>query len=165
MFITRHNEVKYELSGNTVKIGEIAPNFTLKNTKGENISLTELNDKPLLISVVPDINTPVCSIQTARFNQEIGKIKDIHFITISTNKPEDFTHWCAAQGIENLEFLSDSEGIFGKNYGIYIETLNVDARATFVIDTKGVLLYEEIVPEMTNEPDYERAIKEIQGIL
>lgn len=149
---------KVELVGNPPMIGDQLPKFKVFTDDGEKVKTRDLLGKPLLISVVPDLNTPVCSIQTKKFNQETDQYPDVRFVTISNNMPKDQATWCAAEGVENLEVLSDHELSFGYEMKLYIPNAGYLARSIFIIDADGKIVYREIVPEIHDEPDYQAAL-------
>ncbi len=163
--IRRFVEMEVKLKGTTVtlegippKKGEKAPDFSLVNLDKQIIQLSDLlAEKPVLLSVVPDIDTRVCSIQTKRFNQEIGQLPNVHFVTISNNTREEQADWCAAEGVE-MELLHDTDLKFGSLFGLFIPEFGHLARSIFVIGQDGTIEYEEIVPEISQEPDYESAL-------
>ena len=156
MQITKRGEA-FSLVKEPLKIGDQAADFELKDLKDKVFRLFQLLDKPLIISVVPDINTSVCSVQTRKFNEMMANFEEANFVTISNNTKEQQASWCAAEGL-NLVMLHDPENTFGQAYGVLIPELNVYARSVFVINSDGKIIYEEIVPEMTHEPDYQKAI-------
>ena len=157
MKITRHDE-PLSTNGTPVDVNGVFPEFTVQNAKGENVSSSDLLKKVTFISVVPDINTSVCSISTKKFNQDVDKYSNIAFYTVSTNTIEEQANWCAAEGVE-MEMLHDTEDSFGAAYGLYIPEMGRLARAIFVIDPEGTLVYEEIVSEVSSEPDYQQALE------
>jgi len=153
-----------ELVGTPPKVGEKAPLFSLHNLSDDVVSLTDLKGKPVIISVVPDIDTSICALQTKHFNQEAAAIKDIHFLTISNNTKEELSNWCAAESVD-MTMLSDETGTFGKEYGLLIPEMNRLARAIFVLDKEGVITYEEIVAEIATEPDYAKALEAAKRLI
>ncbi|HAP5721435.1 TPA: thiol peroxidase [Enterococcus faecalis] len=157
MNVTRKGHV-LELTGEQPKVGTKAPVFSLKNLNNQEINLADYKGKTVLISVVPDIDTRVCSLQTKRLNQEAAKLDGVQIITISNNTVEEQANWCAAEGVE-MEMLHDTEDSFGAAYGLYIPEMGRLARAIFVIDPEGTLVYEEIVSEVSSEPDYQQALE------
>lgn len=156
MQITKRGEA-FSLVKEPLRVGDQAADFELKDLKDKVFRLFQLLDKPLIISVVPDINTSVCSVQTRKFNEMIADFEEANFVTVSNNTKEQQASWCAAEGL-NLVMLYDPENTFGQAYGVLIPELNVYARSVFVINSDGKIIYEEIVPEMTQEPDYQKAI-------
>lgn len=146
------------LIGTPPEIGQYFSNFELKNERGEIISNSSFIDKKTLISVVPDLNTPVCNIQTKRFNENVDEYKDIRFITISNNTVSEQKEWCAAENVHNMEVLSDKLGLFGKVSGLYIPDAGFLARAIFILDETGKIIYKEVVADLHNEPNYEKAL-------
>ncbi|RHW52918.1 thiol peroxidase [Lactobacillus bombicola] len=145
-------------NGQPPKVGEILPDLKVEKSDGSIVNLSELINKPTLISVVPDINTSVCSISTKRFNSEVDKYDNINFYTISTNSPSDQRNWCAAEGVVKMELLSDEKFDFGKKMGLFIEKMGLDSRSIWIVDTNQKILYQELIVEMTNEPNYDAAL-------
>ncbi|EOL48752.1 AhpC/TSA family protein [Enterococcus phoeniculicola] len=163
MKITRKG-ISMDVPGKQPMVGEKAPDFSLVNIKKQIVHLSDLLGKPVLISVVPDIDTRVCSIQTKRFNQEAAKETDIHFVTISNNTREEQANWCAAEGVDML-MLHDPDSIFGQAYGLFVPETGRFVRSIFVLDAKGTIVYEELVEEQTNEPDYQKALEEAKALI
>ena len=162
MNVTRKGHV-LELTGEQPKVGTKAPVFSLKNLNNQEINLADYKGKTVLISVVPDIDTRVCSLQTKRFNQEAAKLDGVQIITVSNNTVEEQANWCGQEGIDML-MLHDPENTFGETYQIMIPEFGHFARAIFVLDEKGVIRYEEIVPEISQEPDYQSALAAARSI-
>ena len=134
-----------------------APDFTLTDLSGKAVQLSNLT-KPVLISVFPDINTSVCSLQTKRFNAEAAQHDEIDFLSISTNTAVEQKNWCAAEGVD-MTILADT-GDFGKSFGLLLNEGPLAgrlARSTFVVKD-GEIVYSEILEEITDEPDYEKAL-------
>lgn len=163
MEITKKGEV-FKLVGTELKVGDKAPDFSLSNLADETVVLSENLTQPVIISVVPDIDTSVCSIQTKRFNTEAASIPGAKVMTVSKNTKEQQANWCAAEGVE-MEMLQDTDLAFGKAYGVLIEDLGILARSIFVVSQEGTLTYMEIVPELVNEPNYEGAIAAVKTLL
>lgn len=159
MFVTRKGENKvFELLGTQPKVNEVAPPFSLPSTKNRQIALNDLKDQVTIISVIPNINTRVCAIQTRQFNQMASQLEGINFFTIARNTLDDFQSWCAGEGLD-LESLSDEKGTFGQAYGLIMSELDVLARSVFVIDKNLNIAYMEIVEEMSDEPQYQAPIE------
>ena len=163
MEITRKGTV-YQTKGVVPTVGELAPAFALENTKGEVVTQESLKGSVVVISVIPDINTSVCDLQTKAFNQKVAALSGVRLVTISKNTKEQFLEWCGANGVE-MEMLSDTEFSFGTAYGIYVPELAVDQRSVFVLDMDGTLAYKEVLVEMVNEPNYDAALEEAKELV
>ncbi|MFD1417767.1 thiol peroxidase [Companilactobacillus keshanensis] len=142
-------------------VGESFPDFTALDKDGKTVKLSDFLDKPLLISVVPDINTRVCSIQTKHFNTEIDGHSEINFITISTNTVEQQANWCAAEGVKNMQMISDVDHDFGEKSKLLIEAKGILARSVWVVDTNKQVIYSEILKVQTNEPNYNKVLDQL----
>lgn len=155
------------LVGNEVKVGDPAEDVTLAGNDLSDVKLSSFRDKVCIISVVPSLDTPVCDVMARRFNEAAGELAgDVVVLTISADLPFAQTRWCAAAGVDNVITLSDyRETAFGEAYGVLIKGLRLLARAVFVVDTDGIVRYEQIVPELTDEPDYDAALRVAKGLL
>lgn len=147
-----------ETIGTPIDLGAKMPEFEVKDQTGNIQSSNNLFNRISLVSVVPNINTSVCSVSTKHFNQEVDKFTGINFYTISTNTPEEQKNWCAAEGVDKMVLLSDDEHDFGKKSGLFIQTAGIDARSVWVVDETGKVLYREIISEITDYPNYEAAL-------
>ena len=159
MIITRNGEDFSEI--NPLITGQ-APDFSLKDQHGNAVTLSKL-PSPIIMSVFPNINTSVCSVQTRRFNQEAAAHKEITFLSISNNTPEEQANWCAAEGVD-MTIVSDAKNEFGQLYGLVMAEANLLARSVFVIKD-GQIIYAEILPEMTDEPNYEKALQVVDAAI
>ncbi|WP_251717240.1 thiol peroxidase [Lactobacillus agrestimuris] len=155
---------EYQTIGNPPFVNEEMPNFAVTNKNDQRVSLEDLLGKTTLISVVPDINTSVCSIQTKTFNKTMDQFSDVNFLTISTNTVEEQQKWCAAEGVKNMQLMSDRSHDFGKATELLIEQLNILARSVWIIDKDGKIVYREIVDEIVHEPNYEKALTELKNL-
>lgn len=155
------------LVGREVKPGDAAPDFRAVDNDMKPAGLSECRGKTCVILSVPSLDTPVCEIETKRFNQEAAALgPDVKILVVSMDLPFAQKRWCAAEGVSNLKTLSDHrEASFGTAYGVLIQELRLLARAVFVIDRAGVVRYTEIVKEIGMEPDYEGVLKAIRGLL
>ncbi|MHC4478139.1 MAG: thiol peroxidase [Planctomycetota bacterium] len=154
------------LLGDEVKIGEPAPDFEALDNDLTPTKLSSFKDKVCIICSVPSLDTPVCDTETRTFNQQAAQLPDVAVLTVSMDLPFAQKRFCGAAGIENVTALSDHRNAdFGAKYGVLIKELRLLARAVFVVDTDGVLRYVEIVPEITNEPNYEQAITAAKQLL
>lgn len=154
------------LVGEPLKVGETLPHFKLEDQNGEKVKTADFVGQLMLISVVPDLNTGTCTLQTRHFNQTVDQFEGIQFLTVSTNTVAEQRDWCAAEGVKNLRMLSDEQESFGYATKLYIPSQGFDARAVYIVDSEGVVRYAQIVPEVSEEPDYDdalRALRELQG--
>ncbi|WP_339226718.1 thiol peroxidase [Oceanobacillus sp. FSL K6-2867] len=154
------NQDPVTLLGNEVKVGDTAPDFTVLSNDLKEVTLDDYKGKVKLIIAVPSIDTGVCSEETIRFNKEADTIPNVQILTISMDLPFAQGRWCAANGVNQLDTLSDHRNAdFGKNYGVLIEDLRLLARAVFVVDANNKVTYVEYVSEATNHPDYDKALE------
>jgi len=154
------------LVGNEIKVGEMAPDFTALDNNLSPVSLSYFRGKICILSAVPSLDTPVCDLETRKFNEEASRLgPDIVILTISMDLPFAQKRWCAASGVDKVQTLSDHrEASFGTSYGVLIKELRLLARAVFLVDRKGVLQYVQIVKELTNEPDYEAILNALKKL-
>ncbi|WP_029268990.1 thiol peroxidase [Virgibacillus alimentarius] len=151
------------LLGQEIKEGDQAPNFTVLSNDLKEVNLNDYKGKVKLISTVPSLDTGVCSEETKRFNEEASKLENVQILTISMDLPFAQTRWCAANGIKNLDTLSDHrDAELGEKYGVLIKELRLLTRAIFVVDSNDKVTYIEYVDEVTNHPDYEKAINAVK---
>lgn len=162
MEITRHGE-PLQTNGEPPMIGHQLPEFAVTTAENKQVSSTDLTSQLTLISVVPDIDTRVCSISTKKFNQSVDKFNHINFYTISTNSLAQQQQWCAAEGVTQMQLLSDSAGAFGKAMGLYIAANNTDARSVWIVNATGKIVYRELIEEQTHEPDYDSALSYLEA--
>ena len=156
------------LVGNAVKVGQKAPDTKLVANDLSTVNLSSLcQGKVCIVTSVPSLDTPVCDLETRRFNEEAGKLgDDVIVLAISMDLPFAQKRWCGAAGVKNVQTLSDHrEAAFGKAYGVLIKELGLLARAVFVSDKQGVIRYVELVKELGTEPNYEAALKAAKGLL
>ncbi len=155
------------LLGTPVKAGDKAPDFTALDNDLAPKSLADYSEKVLVLAAVPSLDTPVCEMETRRFNAEAGKLgKDVKILTLSMDLPFAQKRWCAASGVEQVQTLSDHrDASFGQAYGLLIKELRLLARAVLVLDEKRTVKYMELLPEVTKEPDYEKALAAVKDLL
>ena len=149
------------LVGDDVKVGTPAPDAELLDNDLKPVKLSSYRGKVLVLVAVPSLDTPVCDIETRRFNDEADKFgPNIQLVTISMDLPFAQKRWCGAAGVTNLQTLSDHrQAEFGKAYGVLIKELRLLARAIFILDREGTVKYVQLVPEVTNEPNYEEVLQ------
>jgi thiol peroxidase len=148
------------LIGSEVKVGKAAPDFVVIDNNLSPVNFSSYRGKVCILSSVPSLDTPVCSIETQRFNQEAAKLgPDIAILTISMDLPFAQKRWCAAEGVDKVQTLSDHrDASFGTSYGVLIKELRLLARAVFIVDREGIVRYTQLVKEITQEPDYAAVI-------
>lgn len=148
------------LIGNALKVGDQAPPFIALDKDLTPVRLSDFSGRIKIISVTPSLDTPVCNLQATTFNKKARSLSnEVTIINISMDLPFAIARFCSAEGIDKLKTLSDHrDASFGISYGVLVEELRLLARSIFVIDKSDVIQYVEIVPEMTNEPDYEKAL-------
>lgn len=153
------------LVGDEIKIGEKAPNFTVTKTDLTPLSLSELSDKVVIISAMPSIDTPVCELQTIRFNKEAEKHPDVVILTVSMDLPFALSRFCGAKDIEKAIVTSDyKDRDFSHKYGLYIKELGLISRAVIIIDKNGVVRYKDYLKEITEEPNYDGALEALKNL-
>lgn len=152
------------LLGEQVNVGEQAPPFKVVDKNFSPVTLKDFQGQTLLISVVPSLDTGVCSIQTKRFNEEAAKLpKNITILTISNDLPFAQKRFCDAEKIENIKVLSDSVWReFGANYGLLIKDMGLLTRAIFVINDQGKIVYKELVANISQHPNYDKALIKVK---
>jgi thioredoxin-dependent peroxiredoxin len=154
------------LLGKELEPGDTAPDFPVLTNDLTPSGLFDYKGKILIISSVPSLDTPVCDMETRRFNQEAEKLgPDVVVLTISMDLPFAQKRWCGAAGVDHVITLSDHrDASFGRAYGVLIKELRLLARCVFVVDREGIIRYIQLVQETTNEPDYnevQKAVKEL----
>jgi thiol peroxidase len=168
----RHGFVTFKgapltLLGATPQIGAKAPDFTALRGDLTPFSLGQAAGKVVVVNSVPSLDTPICAMQTRRFNQEAAGLGErVKVLVVSMDLPFAQKRFCSTEGIANLETLSDHRDVsFGTSYGLLIKELRLLSRAVLVIDKDGVLRYQQLVPEAGQEPNYDDALAEIKKLL
>lgn len=152
------------LLGQQVNVGEQAPQFKVVDKNFAQVTLSDFQGQTLLISVVPSLDTGVCSIQTKRFNEEAAKLpENITILTISNDLPFAQKRFCDVEKIDGIKVLSDSVWRdFGVNYGLLIKDMGLLTRAMFVIDNRGKIVYKELVANISQHPNYDKALAKVR---
>ncbi|MDD5308729.1 MAG: thiol peroxidase [Deltaproteobacteria bacterium] len=155
------------LVGAEVKVGDEAPEFTALSNAMAPVGLSSFRGKVCVIASVPSLDTPVCDLETRKFNEAAGKLgKDVVVLTVSMDLPFAQARWCGAAGVDAVQTLSDhKDASFGLQYGVLIKELRLLARAVFVVDRKGIVRHAQLVKEMGNEPDYDAALAAVKAII
>jgi thiol peroxidase len=147
------------LLGKGVKAGDRAPDFTAVDAGWKPVRLSDFRGKVVLISAVPSLDTPVCSLQTKRFNDEAGKLPNVQVITISEDLPFAQKRFCDAEKIGTMVLSDTVAREFGLKYGLLIKGMSLLARCVIVVGADGVVKYVDLVPEITQHPDYDKALE------
>lgn len=155
------------LVGPELKPGDAAPDFTLITSKLTTVTKADFAGKPMLISVIPSLDTGVCSKQSLRFNQEAAALgEQASFLTVSADLPFAQGRWCGSNDATAIQTLSDHrEMSFGASYGTYVRDLRILSRAVFVVDADGIVRYAEYVPVAGHEPNYDPALDALKATL
>jgi thiol peroxidase len=150
------------LTGTEVKVGQTAPDFKLQAADLSDYTLANSSGKTRIIAAVPSLDTPVCDLETKRFNDEAAKMSNVQVICVSMDLPFGQKRWCGASNVERVTCVSDHrDASFGKNYGVLISGGPLDrvlCRAIFVVGSDNKVKYVEYVNEITSPPNYEAAL-------
>ena len=164
---------KITLKGNPVttigelpKVGAKAPDFTLVKTDLGNVSLKDFAGKKVVLNIFPSIDTAVCALSVRTFNQKAAALANTVVLCVSKDLPFAHKRFCGAEGIEKVVAVSAFRGPdFGKDYGVTIQDgglAGLFARAVVVIGADGRVLYQELVPEIAQEPNYDKALAAVR---
>jgi thiol peroxidase len=158
----------YTLVGPQLKPGDKAPDFACLNGL-DLVKLAGTPAKPRLFSVVPSLDTPVCSLQTKKFDETLASYKDkLSCYTVSLDLPFAQKRFCTTENVTNMQTLSDvHDHSFGQNWGVLIEGLPLAllSRAVFVVDAGGKITYAEYVPDVPQHPDYDKALAAVKAVV
>jgi thiol peroxidase len=153
------------LIGPEIKAGSKAPEFQVLGQDLSTVSLSAFKGKPVLISVTPSLDTPVCDQQAKRFNDEAAKLSGVQILNLSMDLPFAQKRWCGASSVDRIKVLSDHrDASFGRAYGTLIKELRLLTRAIFVLDGGGTVRYAEYVPEVTSHPNYDAALAAVRSL-
>ena len=153
------------LAGPEIKIGQKAPDFTMLDIQNNEITLADSKGKIRLFSVVHSLDTQVCDLQTKRFEHEASQFPGVVIYAVSMDLPFAQARYCSANDIQNLKTLSDHRlASFGKAYGVLIEDLRLLSRAIFIVDGDEVVRYVEYVTDVSQAPDYEKALAALRAV-
>jgi thiol peroxidase len=155
------------LIGPELKVGDKAPDFVAMDNDLNPVSFDSFRGKVCILSSVPSLDTPVCDMETRRFNDEAGRLgEDVEILTISMDLPFAQKRWCGAAGVDKVRTLSDHrDAVFGQAYGVLIKDLRLLARAVFVVDADGIIRYAELVNEIASEPNYDSVLKAVKELV
>jgi thiol peroxidase len=147
------------LVGPELKAGDQAPDFLALDNALKPVKLADTGHKTRIFSVIPSLDTPVCDMQTKRFNEEAAKMADVDIYTVSMDLPFAQKRFCNAFTLDRVKMLSDHrDASFGSAWGTLIKELRIMSRAIFVVGPDDKLKYVEYVPEVSQHPNYEAAL-------
>ncbi len=154
------------LLGKELRVGDPGPDFEVLDNDLTPVRLSSFKGQVCVVSAVPSLDTPVCDMETRRFNEEAGNLgSDVRILTISMDLPFAQKRWCGAAGVDKVVTLSDHrDASFGTTYGVLIKELRLLGRAVFVLDREGTIRYIQIVKEVTDEPDYDAVLKAVNEL-
>lgn len=153
------------LSGDMPEVGKKAPQFELVKTDLATINLNDFKGKTLVLNIFPSLDTGVCATSVRKFNQLASHMKDTLVLAISRDLPFAHSRFCTVEGIDNVIPLSDFRNAgFSQNYGVLMEDGPLQgllARAVLIIDPDQIVRYVQLVPEITQEPDYDEVLRHL----
>lgn len=154
------------LVGPELEVGAKAPDFRVLDANLKELKLKDFTGKVKVISVTPSLDTPVCNLQAKRFNEEATNLPgEVVVLNMGMDLPFAISRFCADEGIDKVRVLSDHrEASFGISYGVLIKELRLLARSIFIIDKNDRIAYIQIVPEITQHPDYDKALEALKII-
>ncbi len=156
------------LAGTEIKVGMPAPDFKVTDNDMLPMKFSRTyGGKVAVISAVPSLDTPVCDLETRRFNKEAEALgPDVGVLTISMDLPFAQKRWCGAAGVKAVRTYSDyQKAEFGKAWGVLLKDLRLLARAVFIVDKDGIVKYAQIVPEVASEPNYEEILNALRALV
>ncbi|NMA74161.1 MAG: thiol peroxidase [Bacteroidales bacterium] len=166
MMNTKFKGDTVQLTGNTVKKGDKAPEFELIKRDLSPLSLSELKGKKVVLNIFPSLDTSVCATSVRKFNVLASEMDNTVVLAISKDLPFAHERFCTTEGINNVIALSDFRSPeFGKEYGVLMKDgplAGLLARTVVVVDEEGMIAYVEVVPEVTQEPDYDKALAAVK---
>jgi thiol peroxidase len=151
------------LAGREVNVGDDAPQVIVVNSDGlGDVKVGGAQGQKQLIIAVPSLDTAVCATETRKFNEKVAQLENVNVVTVSMDLPFASARFCSTEGIDKMVVASDFRNKdFAYNYGVLIADgalAGVSARAIFVVDENGKVTYKQLVPEITEEPDYDAAL-------
>jgi thioredoxin-dependent peroxiredoxin len=155
------------LTGEQINVGDPAPDFKVVDADLKPVGLSSLKGKVAVLVAVPSLDTPVCDLESQKFNQKAGQLGNaVQMLVVSMDLPFAQKRWCGAHDIKNIQAVSDyQDRSFGKAYGVLIRELHLLTRTIFVLDRNGIVQYRQIVKEITEEPNYDEVLKAVQKLL
>lgn len=155
------------LEGEAIQPGMPAPDCELLDNDLNPVKLSSFQGRVVVLASVPSLDTPVCDLETRRFNDEAASLgPEVQILTVSMDLPFAQKRWCGAAGVEKVKTLSDHrQARFGQAFGVLIKELRLLARAVFILDRAGTVRYAQLVREVASEPDYEEVMQNLKQVL
>lgn len=164
--VTMHGK-PLQTNGELPQVGQDAPDFQLTGPDMSQVKLSDSSGKIRILSIVPSVDTGVCSLQTARFDQELQKMAgDVVGYSISVDTPFALKRWIGAEDAEKIVALSDfKDHQCLRDYGVYIEDAGMAARSVVIVDGAGKVAYTQLVPEISDEPNYDEVLNKVNQLV
>jgi thiol peroxidase len=158
-------------SANTVgdlpEVGSMAPDFKLTRLDFSTVTLKDYAGKKVVLNIFLSVDTGTCAQSVHQFNKKASLFENTVILCVSTDLPFALNRFCGAEGIENLEMLSDyKEGRFGEDYGITFKDGPLESlfsRGLVILNEEGSVIYTEHVPKLSDEPNYQKALEAIKN--
>ncbi|MCK6090723.1 thiol peroxidase [Micrococcus endophyticus] len=166
MATTHMKSTPVQTVGDLPEVGASAPDFTLTGADLSPVTLQELRGRRVILNVFPSLDTGVCAASVREFNSRATDLEDTTVLAVSADLPFAAARFCSAEGIENVRSGSVFRSSFGDDYGVTMVDGPLEgllARAVVVVDAEGVVRHAQLVPEITEEPDYEAALAAAQA--
>lgn len=154
------------LLGQGISIGDSAPNFKVVDDNFIPVTLEDYKGQAVLISVVPSLDTGICSLQTKHFNEKVAsQFPSVVMLTISADLPFAQKRFCKAENIDKIITLSDSVWRdFGQKYGLIIKDMGLLTRTVFILDENHNVIYKQLVSSLSTEPEYNSVIEKLKTL-
>lgn len=154
------------LLGQGISIGDSAPNFKVVDDNFIPVTLEDYKGQAVLISVVPSLDTGICSLQTKHFNEKVAsQFPSVVMLTISADLPFAQKRFCKAENIDKITTLSDSVWRdFGQKYGLIIKDMGLLTRTAFILDESHNVIYKQLVSSLSTEPEYNSVIEKLKTL-
>ena len=143
------------------QVGQAAPDFTLTGADLSDVKLADLAGRRVVLNIFPRVDTGVCAMSVRRFNELAAGLENTTVVCASADLPFALGRFCGAEGIENVVVGSTFRSDFARTYGTLMldgPLAGLNARSVVVLDADGTVAYTELVPEITQEPDYDAAV-------
>ena len=151
-------------SGELPSVGSTAPDFVLVTDELSEVSLSDYKGKRVVMNIFPSIDTGTCATSVRKFNEKASQLDNTVVLCISRDLPFAMSRFCAAEGLDNVKTLSDfRNGSFGKSYQLLITDgplKGLLSRVVILLDENGDIQYTEQVPEIADEPDYDKVLQQ-----